>query len=322
MQQDTPIDNQEELNDEQDRQLIAKEYRKLLQLFDNKLNAEDQRLIREAFELAREAHKEVRRKDGDPYITHPIKVACICVEEIGLGPTAAACALLHDVVEDTDVTLDELRIQFPDADGKKDKNGLPKSKIADIVDGLTKLKESQEGTSTQAENISKVLKAMLTDVRVVLIKMADRLHNMRTIGSMRPDKQIKIAAETESVYTPLAHQLGLYEIKSELQDMCMKITYPDEYRDIKQKLAEKKESREAYIDRFILPIREQLDEFGINARIFGRPKSIYSIWGKMKKQKILFENIMDLFAIRIIVNVPMKVEKITCWQAYAIVTDV
>jgi guanosine-3',5'-bis(diphosphate) 3'-pyrophosphohydrolase len=317
---------------EEDRSIIIGEYRKLLRTFKMPLSDEDQHLIRESFELAVEAHKHQRRKSGEPYITHPISVACICVEEIGLGPTAAACALLHDVVEDTDVTDAELRQKFPslspDGQMQTDKHGRVASKIADIVDGLTKLDSLHESDSPQAANIRHVLKAMLTDVRVVLIKMADRLHNLRTIGSMKPEKQAKIAAETETVYAPLAHQLGLYKIKTEFLDICLKITHFDDFQRIKAQLAEKKQLRDEYIAEFIAPIQEELDQFGIQARIFGRAKSIHSIWEKIHKKNVPFENIFDLFAIRVVIDIPNSehevktaVERMLCWQAYALVTD-
>ncbi len=293
---------------EEDRVIIARSYRNLLKSLKTSLNAEDHNNIRAAFELAAQAHQTQRRKSGEPYITHPIEVARICVEEIGLGPTAVICALLHDVVEDTDVSLKEIHDQFGD-------------KIARIVDGLTKLDGLHDSESPQAENLSKVLKAMLFDVRVVLIKMADRLHNLRTIKSMAQHKQLKIAAETSFIYTPLAHRLGLYAIKNEFQDICFKITQKEVYHDIASKLSESKRSRQVYIDKFTLPLEKSLKELGIPFEIVGRPKSIFSIYNKIKTKHVPFEDIYDLFAVRIVLDVKAEQEKSACWQVYSIVTD-
>ncbi len=308
---------------EEERKMIASMYRDLLRTFKTPLNDDDQRLLRDSFEMAAEAHKQQRRKDGTPYITHPIQVARICVEEIGLGPTSAACALLHDVVEDTDIKLDEIRRKFPDKNGLiNEKDGLPYSRVASIVEGLTKLDSLHEYEYPQAENIRRVLESMLTDVRVVLIKMADRLHNLRTIGSMPPHKQLRIATETESVYAPLAHKLGLYKVKTEFQDNCLKITNRAAYDEIASKLAETKSTRETYIANFIEPIQKALEEYGLKAKVFGRAKSIHSIYEKIQNKKVAFEGIYDLFAIRIILKPEsVKNEKMACWQAYAIVTD-
>lgn len=293
---------------DEDRTIIANSYRDLLKAFKLPLNEEDQKNIRRAFEMAAKAHQTQRRKSGEPYITHPIEVALICVEEIGLGPTAVVCALLHDVVEDTDIPLKEIHNQFGE-------------KVARIVDGLTKLDEMQDSESPQAENLSKVLKAMLFDVRVVLIKMADRLHNLRTIKSMTHEKQLKIAAETSFIYTPLAHRLGLNKIKTEFQDSCLKITQPEAYQEIAQRLSETKRARQEYINEFTGPLRERLKEIAYPIEIVGRPKSIYSIYNKIKTKKVPFEDIYDLFAVRIIVKVPADFEKNVCWQIYSLVTD-
>lgn len=294
---------------DEDTALIQRAYRNLLKSMPSPLDPVDKQDIRAAFELAAKAHQQQRRKSGEPYILHPIEVARICVKEIGLGPTAVVCALLHDVVEDTDVSLKEIHKQFGD-------------RVALIVDGLTKLDSLHDSESPQAENLTKVLRTMLSDVRVVLIKMADRLHNLRTIKSMAPHKQLKIAAETSTIYAPLAHRLGLYKIKSEFQDICLKITHPDEYRDIADKLAQTRRGREQYIEEFKRPLLTALKEqLGINVRIIGRPKSIYSIWNKIRTKQVAFEDIYDLFAVRIIVDVPAEREKTYCWQVYAIVTD-
>lgn len=292
-----------------ERIIIQRAYRNLLKCIKGTLSQEDQDNIRLAYEMAVKAHSSQRRKSGEPYILHPIAVAQICVEEIGLGPTAIICALLHDVVEDTDIKLEEIAASFGE-------------RVAKIVDGLTKLDSAYNVDVPQAENFKKVLSTLVEDVRVVLIKMADRLHNMRTLGSMPKHKQLKIAAETTYIYAPLAHRLGLYNIKTEFQDLCMKITDPENYHEIARKLKETKKNRTQYIDDFIKPLKGELDDLNIPYRITGRPKSIYSIYNKIKTKKVSFEEIYDLFAIRIIVDVPIKKEKSACWQVYSVVTDV
>ena len=294
---------------EEERRLIQNAYRDLLRSIKSEMTDEDRINIRQSYELAVQAHSEQRRKSGEPYILHPIAVAKICAEEIGLGPTAIICALLHDVVEDTDVTLEQIQQKFG-------------ARIAKIVDGLTKLDSAYNAESPQAENFRKVLGTLVEDVRVVLIKMADRLHNMRTLGAMPRHKQLKIAAETSYIYAPLAHRLGLHNIKTEYLDLCMKITDPENYHEIARKLSETKRSREAYIQEFISPLESRLNEIGASYRITGRPKSIFSIWNKMKTKKVSFEEVYDLFAVRIILDVPIDREKLVCWQAYSIVTDV
>lgn len=294
---------------EEEKKLIQREYRKLLRSIKSEMDSKDRENIRMAYELAVEAHSKQRRKSGEPYILHPIAVARICAEEIGLGPTAIVAALLHDVVEDTDVTLPEIRAKFGD-------------RITNIVDGLTKLDGAYNAESPQAENFKKVLSTLVEDVRVVLIKMADRLHNMRTLGAMPRHKQLKIAAETSYIYAPLAHRLGLHNFKTEFLDLCMKITDSETYRDIAQKLAQTKGDRNRYINEFIKPLTKRLDEIDMPYRIMGRPKSIYSIWNKIRTKKVPFEEIYDLFAVRIIVDVPFEREKFACWQVYSIVTDV
>ena len=297
------------INQEEEKRLIQSAYRKLLKSIKSDMDSTDRKNIRMAYELAVEAHSKQRRKSGEPYILHPIEVARICAEEIGLGPTAIVSALLHDVVEDTDVTLELITEKFG-------------AKISMIVNGLTKLDGLYNVLSPQAENFKKVLRTLVEDVRVILIKMADRLHNMRTLGSMPRHKQLKIAAETSYIYAPLAHRLGLYNIKTEFQDLCMKITDPQTYHSIAKKLAETKQERTAYINEFITPLTEELAEINHNYRITGRPKSIYSIWNKIKTKQVPFEEIYDLFAVRIIVSCPLKKEKQICWQIYSIVTDV
>ncbi|MFZ4262983.1 RelA/SpoT family protein [Sphingobacterium sp. HJSM2_6] len=288
---------------------IRKRYRALLRACKPTLQKGDKQQIRMAFDLALESHKDMRRKSGEPYIYHPIAVAQIAAEEIGLGTTSIVCALLHDVVEDTSITLQDIEEQF----GKK---------VVRIIDGLTKISGIFDpNSSMQAENFRKMLLTLADDVRVILIKLADRLHNMRTMEFMARHKQLKIASETSYLYAPLAHRLGLYAIKSELEDLSMKFTDPDTYKFIAKKLNEKKAERERFIADFISPVNEILAEEGIHASIFGRPKSIHSIWNKMRKKSIPFEEVYDLFAIRIIIDSEDEKEKTECWKVYSIVTD-
>lgn len=288
---------------------IRKRYRALLRACKPTLQRGDKQEIRKAFDLALESHKDMRRKSGEPYIYHPIAVAQIAAEEIGLGTTSIVCALLHDVVEDTDITLEDIEQQF----GKK---------VAKIIDGLTKISGVFDpNSSLQAENFRKMLLTLADDVRVILIKLADRLHNMRTMEFMARHKQLKIASETSYLYAPLAHRLGLYAIKSELEDLSMKYTDPDTYKFIAKKLNEKKAERERFVADFIAPINEILAEQGIVADIFGRPKSIHSIWNKMRKKSIPFEEVYDLFAIRVIIDAVDEKEKTECWKVYSIITD-
>jgi GTP pyrophosphokinase len=288
---------------------LREAYEAMIACLINPPNGQDSEQMLRAYELANYSHRYQRRKSGEPYMYHPIAVARICAEEIGLGPTAICAALLHDVVEDTPVTLEDIRGDFGE-------------RIAQMVGGLTKLDSAYTNESQQAANFKKVLSTLIIDVRIVLIKMADRLHNMRTIKSMPEHKQFKIAAETSYIYAPLAHRLGLYNFRSEFLDLCMKVLERDEYMAVAKKLHETKSSREQYIDRFIAPLRTGLDELGYTYRIFGRPKSIYSIYNKIKKKQVPFEQIYDLFAVRIIVDVPVRKEKLACWGAYSVVTDV
>lgn len=298
-----------EIDVEAEKQEILKRYRHLLRACRHNLQKGDKQLIRQAFDMALEAHKEMRRKSGEPYIYHPLAVAQIVAQEIGLGTTSIVCALLHDVVEDTDITLEVIRLNFGD-------------KIAKIIDGLTKISGVFDQTSSlQAENFRKMLLTLSEDVRVILIKLADRLHNMRTLESMPRKSQLKIASETLYLYAPLAHRLGLYAIKTELEDLSIKYSEPEKYFEIVQKLQETKAQRNKYIKQFIEPIEERLKEEGYAFEIKGRPKSIYSILNKMRKQGVPFEEVFDLFAIRIILDVPLQNEKADCWNVYSIVTD-
>ncbi|MDB5029577.1 RelA/SpoT family protein, partial [Mucilaginibacter sp.] len=288
---------------------ILKRYRALLRASKSTLQKGDKRMIRKAFDMALDSHKDMRRKSGEPYIYHPIAVAQIAAEEIGLGTTSIVCALLHDVVEDTDVTLDDIEQEF----GKK---------VAKIIDGLTKISGVFDtNSSLQAENFRKMLLTLADDVRVILIKLADRLHNMRTMEFMPRDKQLKLSSETVYLYAPLAHRLGLYAIKSELEDLSMKYMERETYQFIKNKLNEKKAEREKFIRDFIEPVKRVLHGQGLDADLFGRPKSIHSIWNKMKKKAIPFEEVYDLFAIRVILDSTPENEKADCWKAYSIVTD-
>jgi GTP pyrophosphokinase len=297
------------LTEEQEKRLILREYRALLRSLKPKLKAGDKEHVRDAFELAAEAHKTMRRKSGEPYILHPLAVSRICVEEIGLGVRSTICALLHDVVEDTDISLDDIERDFG-------------SEISRIVDGLTKISNVIDvNASQQAENFKKILLTLTDDPRVILIKLADRLHNMRTLDSMKRDKQLKISSETVYVFAPLAHRMGLYNIKTELEDLAMKYLEPDEYKEIARKLAETKRERSRYINEFIKPLRDNMERSDFDFEIHGRPKSIHSIWTKMRKKGVRFEEVYDLFAIRIIINSPPEMEKADCWKVYSMITD-
>ncbi len=300
---------QQHIDIEAEKKEIQKRYRALLKACKPTMQKGDKRQIRIAFEMAVDAHKNMRRKSGEPYIYHPIAVAQIAAEEIGLGTTSICCALLHDVVEDTQVTLEDIEREF----GKK---------VANIIDGLTKISGVFDQTSSiQAENFRKMLLTLADDVRVILIKLADRLHNMRTLDSMPRDKQLKISSETIYLYAPLAHRLGLYAIKSELEDLSMKYTESSTYKFIAQKLNETKTERTKFINEFIKPLKEELTKQGLQSELFGRPKSIHSIWKKMKSKGIPFEEVYDLFAIRVILDSSPDQEKADCWKAYSIVTD-
>jgi guanosine-3',5'-bis(diphosphate) 3'-pyrophosphohydrolase len=297
------------LTPEQEKKLILRQYRALLKILRSKLKKGDEELVRRAFEIAADAHKTMRRKSGEPYILHPIAVAIICVEEIGLGVRSTICSLLHDTVEDTDVSIEDVEREFG-------------SEIARIVDGLTKISNVMDtNTSQQAENFKKILLTLTDDPRVILIKLADRLHNMRTLDYMKREKQLKIASETIWVYAPLAHRMGLYNIKTEMEDLSMKYLEPEAYREIAQKLSETKRERSRYINEFIKPLKEKLKKAGFNFDIYGRPKSIHSIWNKMRKKGVDFDEVYDLFAIRIIVHSSPEKEKEECWKVYSLITD-
>src|SRR5436305_7401313 len=297
------------LNEEQEKKLILREYRSLLRALKSRIKPGDRKLIRHAFEMAADAHKTTRRKSGDPYILHPLAVARICVEEIGLGVRSSICSLLHDTVEDTDISLEDVQREFG-------------SEIAKIVDGLTKISNVIDvNASQQAENFRKILLTLTDDPRVILIKLADRLHNMRTLDSMKSEKQLRISSETVYVYAPLAHRMGLYSIKTELEDLAMKYLEPGTYKEIARKLAETKRERTRYINEFIKPLQDKLEKAELDFEIYGRPKSIHSIWNKMKKKGVSFEEVYDLFAIRIIVDSLPEKEKEDCWKVYSMITD-
>ena len=288
---------------------IRAEFDSLMIKLNPKLSGDDHTHLKRAYEMADHGHRFQRRKSGEPYILHPIEVARIAFEEMGLGPTAIICAILHDVVEDTEYTLKDITKGF-------------NPKVVRIVDGLTKLDGLYNVESLQAENFKKVLSTLVEDVRVILIKMCDRIHNLRTIGSMPRHKQLKIAAETSYIYIPLAHRLGLYKIKTEFQDLCLKINEPDVYSNLTQKISESATDRKEYIEAFIKPMTAKLDELHIPYRTQSRIKAISSIYNKIKTKKIPFNEIYDIFAVRIIIDTPTEKEKSFCWQVYSIITDV
>lgn len=295
---------------EEDKKIILKHYRSLLRSLKKNYTIADRKHIRQAFELALDAHKEMRRKSGEPYILHPIAVAQIASGEMGLDATSVVCALLHDVVEDTDVTLEEIERSF-------------NKEVAKIVDGLTKISGiSDLNSSIQAENFRKLLLTLNDDIRVILVKLADRLHNMRTLDSLKREKQLKIVSETVYLYAPLAHRMGLYAIKTEMEDLALKYKEPEIYKEIAQKLAETKRERNKFINDFIRPVKEELEKRNFNFNITGRPKSIFSIYNKIKFKGVPFEEIYDLFAIRVIVHAPPDKEKSECWGIYSTITDI
>ncbi len=295
---------------EAEKKMILKEYRALLRSLRKNVTPVEKKMIREAFELSMEAHKDMRRKSGEPYILHPIAVARIVSDEMGLDATSVVCALLHDVVEDTEVTLEEIERQF-------------NKEVARIVDGLTKISGIFDlNSSLQAENFRKLLLTLNDDIRVILIKLADRLHNMRTLDSLKREKQLKIASETMYLYAPLAHRMGLYAMKTEMEDLSLKFTEPDTYKEIARKLNETKRERTKFIHDFIKPLKEELEKRGFNFDIYGRPKSIYSIFNKIKNKGVPFEEIYDLFAIRIILKSDPDKEKSDCWGVYSAITDI
>lgn len=305
-----PMPITESLDLAQDRKLILAAYRRLLKALRPDTSKGDKRLIRRSFEIALEAHKDMRRKSGEPYIMHPLAVASIVAKDMGLGTTAVVCALLHDTVEDTELTVDDVRTEFG-------------NKVAEIVDGLTKIATYFDlHGSVQADNFKKLLLTMAQDVRVILIKIADRLHNMRTMDHMPRQKQLRVASETTYLYAPLAHRLGLYHIKTELEDLALRYTERDVYRDINKKLQDTKSARTRFINEFCRPLKARLKKEGIKARVYGRSKAISSIYNKMRKKGVEFEDVYDLFAVRVVIETPPENEKADCWRVYSIVADI
>ena len=290
---------------------IAKEYKELLGMSYRRLTVADKKLIRKAFDVAVDGHKNQRRKSGEAYIFHPISVAKIVASKIGLDATSIASALLHDVVEDSpDYKINDIKQLFGET-------------VARIVNGLTKISslKKDKDISLQAENFRKMLLTLNDDVRVIIIKIADRLHNMQTIHSLREDKQLKIASETLYIYAPLAHKIGLYNIKSELEDLAMKYTEPEIYNSIMLKLKESKEEQDQYIEKISDVLEEALIKERVKYNIKGRPKSIFSIRRKMQRQGVSFDEVYDKFAVRIIYKSKLKNEKFLAWKIYSIVTD-
>jgi len=301
------------INPEDEARRIKSKYKTLLKSWRPKeaTKEKDRKLIIKAFKVANEAHQGMRRRSGEPYIFHPVEVALICVNEIGLGTKSIISALLHDVVEDTDYSIDDIRSLFGD-------------KIAQIIDGLTKIREifgNQPIESMQAENFKRLLLTLSDDVRVILIKLADRLHNMRTLDAMPKEKQLKIASETTYLYAPLAHRLGLHSIKSELEDLALRYTDKEAFQLIKTNLLNTKVERDKFIRNFVRPIKKELDKQGIKYQIVSREKSISSIWYKMKNKGVPFDEVFDVFAVRIIIDTPLETEKSVCLNTYSIVTD-
>jgi GTP diphosphokinase / guanosine-3',5'-bis(diphosphate) 3'-diphosphatase len=297
------------IDEEKERAEILNKYRSLLRYMEGKADNNDKKMVRRAFNLALDAHSGVRRKSGDPYILHPIEVAIIVAKEIGLGPTSISAALIHDVVEDSDYTLEDIDRLFGE-------------KVARIIDGLTKISGIfDQNVSLQAENFRKMLLTISDDIRVILIKLADRLHNMRTMDDMPAHKQLKIASETLYIYAPLAHRLGLYNVKTELEDLSLKYTEPEVYRDIMLKIKASKAGEMKYLKRFSQKIRDALKKEEFSFIIKERTKSVFSIRKKMVNQGVSFEEVFDKFAMRIIIDTPPEKEKSDCWKVYSIVTD-
>lgn len=295
-----------------ERSEILRRYRNLIEVWHTRKDTTDRWMVRKAFRLAVEAHKDMRRRSGEPYVYHPLEVATIAAGEIGLGRTSIICALLHDVVEDTEYKLSDISAMFGE-------------QIARIIDGLTKIDtmvEDSDVQSLQAENFRKVLLTLSYDVRVILIKLADRLHNMRTLDSMPPLKQWKIASETSFLFAPLAYRLGLYAIKSELEDLALKYTEPSVYESVHASLEESRELRNRLIDSFLVPVKDSLAHMGVKAQVVVAEKSASSIWSRMKEKEIPFSDVYDTFVVRFVVDCPLEVEKIECWRVYAAITSI
>lgn len=293
----------------EENKAIEKEYRSVLRILKPRLAKGEVKKVRLAFDIANDAHMGMRRKSGEPYIFHPIAVAKIVAQEIGLGATSVICSFLHDTVEDTELTLADIENSF-------DKN------TSKIIEGLTKISaEFDVNSSAQAENFRKLILTLTDDIRVILVKLADRLHNMRTMEEMPRHKQLRTASETSFLYAPIAHRMGLNVVKTELEDLSMKYLEPEMYQHIKEKLNQTKRSRTKFINGFIKPIKMVLDAIDLDYEIYGRPKSIYSIWNKMRKKQVSFEEVYDLFAIRVIINNSVLGDKRDCWNVYSVVTN-
>ena len=297
--------------DHQEDLLIEEAFRDVLRAYAASNHRRKVELVEKAFRFAKEAHKGARRRSGEPYIMHPIAVAGIVIKELGLGSTSICAALLHDVVEESDYTIEDIQAAFG-------------PRIAAIVEGLTKISGGifDARSDVQAENFRKLLLSMSTDVRVVIVKMADRLHNMRTLQYLRPEKQQRICNETLYVYAPLAHRLGLHKIKTELQDLAFSYIHPDIHADILARINESEEERKAMVEEFIAPIRAKLDAAGYRYEIRTRVKTPYSIWNKMEKKKVGFDEVYDLYAVRVIFeNDDDALEKLRCFEIYGFFTD-
>ena len=288
---------------------ILRRYERLLSVWQTRKEPQDLAAVEDAFYFAANAHHAQRRRTGEPYIYHPLAVATIAAEDIGLGRTSIVCALLHDVVEDTDYTLDDIRQRFGD-------------KVAVVIDGLTKLDKVENSESLQAENFKKIISTLSYDVRVVLVKMADRLHNMRTLGSMPPHKQLKIASETSYIYAPLAYRLGLHAIKNELEDLSLKYRDPVIYESIQKQMNEARDEKTAQLKQFLAPVEEAFQKRGIQVEAQIIERSTYSIWKRMQKKQLTFDDLYGNFNLRLITDCPRDMEKIECWKIYAIITDV
>ena len=299
------------MHTEEERKEITHRYRILLREWKNRRSKEEALMVRKAFDFAVKAHDGMRRRTKEPFIYHPLEVATICAKDMNLDGTSIVCALMHDIVEDTDTTIEEIEEMF-------------NPRVAMIISGLTKIKGILDDgkSSMQAEYFKHMIIALAEDMRVILIKLADRLHNMRTLDAMPRDKQLKIASETLTLIAPLAYRIGLYNIKSELEDLSLKYTEPEVYHHLKEQLEESSTDRNRLINKFIYPIKNLLSKHEISYTIHVRMKSIYSIWQKMQKQNIPFEDVYDIFAIRIILDSPPETERLDCWKVYSLITEI
>ena len=293
----------------EEKEEIMRRYERLLNAWQTRKEKQDLEMVEKAFYFAANAHCNQRRRTGEPYIYHPIAVATIAAQDIGLGRTSIVCALLHDVVEDTDYTLDDISNEFGE-------------KVAHIIDGLTKLDKVENAESMQAENFKKIISSLSYDIRVVLIKLADRLHNMRTLSSMPPHKQLKIASETSYIYAPLAYRLGLHAIKNELEDLSLKYRDPVIYESINKQMNEVRAERTAQLREFLVPIEETFKKRGMEVDTQIIERSTHSIWKRMQKEQLTFDDLYGNFTVRFIINCPLDMEKIECWKVYAVLTDV